>query len=130
MHRWGEIWRDTRDTREKKSKSSPPHRTHYAVVLAARNAASNNGRAVHTHAARCCAALVKHKRFYQRSSTTRGMAKNSAYPTFAVRTTLQQNMLQLAQMNGFNEEDIFGLSSRVVSASDCGVREPRFESRR
>jgi len=51
--------------------------------------------------------LVKHKnRFYQRSSTTRGMAQNSSYPSFAVRTTLQQNMLQLAQMNGFNEEDI------------------------
>jgi len=27
--------------------------------LAARNAASNNGRGVHTHAARCCAALVE-----------------------------------------------------------------------
>jgi len=34
------------------------------------------------------------------------MAKNSSYPSFAVRTTLQQNVLQLAQMNGFNEEDI------------------------
>jgi len=105
------------------SKSPPLHRTNYAVVLAARNAASNNGSGVHTHAARCCAALVKHKkRFYQRSSTTRGMAQNSTYSTFAVRTTLEQNVLQLAQMNGFNEEDIFGLSSRVVSASDCGER--------
>jgi len=44
--------------------------------------------------------------FYQRSSTTRGTAQNSSYPSFAARTTLQQNELQLAQMNGFNEEDI------------------------
>jgi len=34
------------------------------------------------------------------------MAQNSSYPTFAVRTTLQQNVLQLVKMNGFNEEDI------------------------
>jgi len=34
------------------------------------------------------------------------MAQNLAYPTFAVRTTLQQDVLQLAKMNGFNEEDI------------------------
>ena len=34
------------------------------------------------------------------------MAQNSSYPTFAVRTTLEQNELQLAQMSGFNEEDI------------------------
>ena len=52
------------------------------------------------------------------------MAQNSSYPSFAVRTTLQQNVLQLAQMNGFNEEDIFGVSSIVVSEFDCGVRGP------
>jgi len=34
------------------------------------------------------------------------MAQNSSYPTFAVRTTLEQNVLQLAQMSGFNEEHI------------------------
>jgi len=52
----GETWD------EKSQNAPPPHRTNYAVVLAApRNAASNSGRGVHTHthAARCCAALVR-----------------------------------------------------------------------
>ena len=61
MHRWDEIWRDIHAKfhprnrwnvsplwDEKKSKSPRSHRTNNAVVLAARNAASDNGRAAHT----------------------------------------------------------------------------------
>jgi len=68
MHRWDEIWRDIYAKFHPRNRMPPPpHRTNYAVVLAAHNAAGNNGRGVHTHAARCCAVLVKHKkRFYQR----------------------------------------------------------------